>query len=192
MPAGDAAKAASAVTSSLERPRVSCVRAAVPGDAAPLAAFAERTFREAFTEGNTARNMDAYCNASYSPEVQAAEIADPHMRTIVCEDDAGALVGYAQLRLRDTTPSVPTGQPARIQRIYVDAAWHGTGVARKLMEELMAIARAAGADRIWLGVWEHNPRAQAFYRKFGFDVVGDHAFRFGDEAQTDLVMSRSL
>ena len=136
--------------------------------------------------------MDAYCRASYRPDVQAAEIADPDMRTIVCEDGAGTLIGYGQLRLRDATPSVAAGQPARIQRIYVDAAWHGAGVARSLMDELLAMARAAGADRIWLGVWEHNPRAQAFYRKLGFAVVGEHAFRFGDETQTDLVMSRSL
>jgi len=168
------------------------VRPAGPRDAASLAAFAERTFRAAFAEGNTAQNMDAYCSASYRPDVQAAEIADPDMRTIVCEDGAGMLIGYGQLRLRDAMPSVPAVHLARIQRIYVDAAWHGTGVARSLMDELLAMARSAGADRIWLGVWEHNPRAQAFYRKLGFAVVGDHAFRFGDETQTDLVMSRPL
>jgi ribosomal protein S18 acetylase RimI-like enzyme len=79
-----------------------------------------------------------------------------------------------------------------LQRLYVDARWHGTGVARDLMDALLAIAEAGGADAVWLGVWAQNPRARGFYRKFGFADAGEHAFRFGDEIQTDVVMVRPV
>jgi len=44
---------------------------------------------------------------------------------------------------------------------------------------------------VWLGVWEHNPRAIAFYRKWGFEAVGEHVFVVGTDPQRDLVMTRS-
>ncbi|MEL6322107.1 MAG: N-acetyltransferase, partial [Cyanobacteria bacterium J06626_14] len=66
--------------------------------------------------------------------------------------------------------------------------WHGRGVAHKLMAKILSTASDAGADHIWLGVWEHNPRAIAFYGKYGFRVVGEHTFQFGSDPQRDLVM----
>ena len=45
---------------------------------------------------------------------------------------------------------------------------------------------------LWLGVWERNPRAQAFYRKSGFADVGSQVFLVGTDAQTDRVMELIL
>ena len=81
------------------------------------------------------------------------------------------------------------GRPAELNRIYVVAELQGAGVAQALMQEAIANAAAAGADCLWLGVWEHNPKAMAFYRKFGFEVVGSHPFMLGHERQRDLIMS---
>jgi RimJ/RimL family protein N-acetyltransferase len=39
-----------------------------------------------------------------------------------------------------------------------------------------------------LGVWERNARAQAFYRKHGFNRVGRQTFVVGSDPQTDDVM----
>jgi ribosomal protein S18 acetylase RimI-like enzyme len=166
------------------------LRRAVARDAAALAALAERTFRATFADHNSDANMALHCARTYGEAIQAREIAEPRRVTVVA-DDGGALVGYAQLRLGSATPCVAAERPAEIQRIYVDAPWHGRGVAHALMEAMLAHAREAGADRVWLGVWEHNPRARRFYGKFGFAEAGDHAFRLGDEVQRDLVLARA-
>jgi ribosomal protein S18 acetylase RimI-like enzyme len=90
-----------------------------------------------------------------------------------------------------TAPAcVVARRPAEVQRIYVDRPWHGRGVAQALMAAMLEHARNGGADRVWLGVWEQNLRARAFYRRAGFADVGDHAFRLGDEVQRDRVMVR--
>jgi ribosomal protein S18 acetylase RimI-like enzyme len=60
------------------------------------------------------------------------------------------------------------------------------------MKEVLELVRMVGSDRIWLGVWERNERALAFYRKFGFDVVGDHLFQFGTDPQRDLVLALNV
>jgi ribosomal protein S18 acetylase RimI-like enzyme len=163
------------------------IRRAQTGDATALATLAERTFREAFTAGADPDDMALHCAARFGPGIQAREIDDPDWVTIVA-DEGGELIGFAQLRLGATKDCVAADRPSELHRIYVVREWHGRGIARRIMEAVMAAAVAAGSDRMWLGVWEENPRALAFYRKYGFVVVGEHHFRFGTELQTDLIM----
>jgi len=85
-----------------------------------------------------------------------------------------------------------TSRSAEIQRIYADRAWHGRGVGETLMRACIDQAREWQCDVIWLGVWERNPRAIAFYEKTGFQRVGRQMFVLGRDVQFDLVMSRRL
>jgi len=166
-------------------------RRAEPTDAARLAILAERTFRAAFASSNTRENMDAHCANAYSEAIQASEIANPQVETFVCDYNV-ELVGYAQLRWRRAPPCVVAARPAELQRIYVDQQWHGKGIAQALMSEMLATALRGNADQVWLGVWENNPRALAFYQKFGFIKVGHHTFQLGNDSQHDLVLCRDV
>jgi len=51
--------------------------------------------------------------------------------------------------------------------LYVDAAGHGTGAGRALLEAVIDPAEPAA---LWVA--DPNPRAQAFYRKHGFAADG--------------------
>ena len=51
--------------------------------------------------------------------------------------------------------------------------------------------RRAGRT-LWLAVWERNPRAMSFYRKCGFEEVGEQAFVLGRDHQRDRVLARSI
>ena len=122
---------------------------------------------------------------------QLAEILDPGWATVVAAD-AGSLIAFGQLRWSETPECIPGRRPREILRLYVDKAFHGQGLAPRLMGALLERAAEAGADGVWLGVWEHNPRALAFYRKSGFREVGDHAFMLGSDLQRDILMYREL
>ena len=159
------------------------MRIGTPSDAALLAREAERMFRDAFAATNDAAQMDAYCASAYGESIQRGEIQARDARVYLLEGEEG-LVAYAQLWLR-----VPESV---IWRFYVDRAHHGRGVAQRLMDTCLDAARAAGARRVSLAVWEHNPRAVAFYRKCGFEVTGSQPFVLGTEPQTDWVMTRAL
>jgi diamine N-acetyltransferase len=167
------------------------IRRAEEHDALELSVLAERTFRAAFAESNTAANMQLHCAANYGQALQLAEIRESSCETWVAEAD-GRLVAYFQLRLDAESPMIPGERPAEIQRFYVDSSHHGAGLAHELMAHVLARAEAAGSAALWLGVWERNPRALAFYRKWGFDVVGEHIFKLGDDPQRDLVMRRDV
>ncbi|MFO1408327.1 MAG: GNAT family N-acetyltransferase [Steroidobacteraceae bacterium] len=167
------------------------VRRAQPGDARSLAELAERVFREAFAAVNTPENMARHCRDSYGESIQAREISDPRRATFVCERH-GRLVGYAQLRWGPPPRGVVGSAPGEIQRLYVAGECHGRGVAQRLMQACLDELAARGSDVAWLGVWEHNPRAIAFYGKYGFVAVGEQVFPVGDDPQRDFVMARPV
>jgi diamine N-acetyltransferase len=167
---------------------VTRLRPALPADAASLALLAERTFRDTFGARNSPANMDLHCEKVFGPEIQQREIMDRGLVTTIAEAD-GRMIGYSQLRPLHAHPSVVAERPAELNRIYVEAEWQGRGVAGDLMQQALDSAARAGCDCLWLGVWEHNPKAMAFYRKFGLQVVGTHAFMLGQDRQSDVVMA---
>jgi len=167
------------------------IRRAEEADALALSVLAEKTFRDAFADSNTTANMQLHCAAYYGHGLQLAEIRDLRRETWLVESE-GSLVAYVQLRLDATSPPISGERPVEIQRFYVDASHHGAGLAHQLMAHVLARAKAAGAATLWLGVWERNPRALSFYRKWGFDVVGEHTFNLGDDPQRDFMMRRDV
>ena len=167
------------------------LRPTLPGDAPSLAVLAERTFRETFGKRNSPENMDLHCAKVFGTDIQLHEIGDRHLRTTVAEAD-GQMIGFSQLRIPSAQAAVKATRPAEISRLYVLADWHGRGVAQDLMRDALEAATRDGCDCLWLGVWEHNPRAMTFYRKFGLEVVGTHAFMLGLDRQRDLIMSVKL
>jgi GNAT superfamily N-acetyltransferase len=167
------------------------IRRGVLTDAAALAELAARTFRDAFGADNRPEDMALHMALSYGPSQQQAELADPRLVTLLVEVD-GQLAGYAQLR-SGLAPACVTGErPIELWRFYVDRAWHGQGVAQALMERVDAEAVQRGAHTLWLGVWERNPRARAYYHKTGFVDFGSHVFMVGTDGQTDRIMARAL
>jgi diamine N-acetyltransferase len=171
--------------------RLTSVRRAQPADAAALASFAARTFRETFEADNTPENMALYLKANYGAEHQAAEIRDEGVVTLLAEDGR-RLAGYSQLREGPAPDCVPGAAPIEIRRFYVDRDWQGKGVAQSLMMASIETAMERGARTVWLAVWERNLRAQAFYRKCGFEDCGVQDFMLGRDRQTDRVMVRAL
>ena len=164
------------------------IRAATSADAETLALLAERTFRDTFAAENRPADIDQHCLSNFGEDIQLQEVLDPNYVTIVADHD-GELVAFAQVRLHSPKRIVRAEHPAELHRLYVTGDWHGRGIAHEIMSAVLAAATLKGADALWLSVWERNPRAIAFYRKHGFNVVGDRVFQVGTDPQRDLVMA---
>jgi GNAT superfamily N-acetyltransferase len=87
---------------------------------------------------------------------------------------------------------VEDGGALELHRLYVDESVKGAGVAAALMEDAIAWARGRGATALYLSVWEHNERAQRFYRRFGFEDHGEWDFMVGGTADRDLIWRLAL
>ena len=171
---------------------IATIRRATEADVTLLSQLATRLFQETFGPMNDPADMRAYVADAFSVEAEREALADPDRVVWIAEDDSHLALGYATLRRGSTADGVVAVRPAEVQRIYVDQAWHGRGVANALMGTCVEHAKLLRCDVIWLGVWERNPRAIVFYEKVGFRVVGRQSFRLGSDLQQDLVMARPL
>lgn len=167
------------------------IRRGTSADAALLADLAARLFRETFAADNRPEDLALHLARAYGAPQQAAELVNPEITTLLAEVD-GQLAGYTQLRMNAVPECVAGAAPLEIWRFYVARPWHGQGVAHVLMRSVEAEARTRAARTLWLGVWEHNERAKAFYRKYGFVDMGSQVFMLGADAQSDRILVRSL
>jgi diamine N-acetyltransferase len=171
------------------------VRLATAADAERLSGFAVEAFRDTYEPHNTPADMARYVAGAFTVEQQAVAIADTGGAVLLAEgvDDAGLvhLVGYAHLVSSAPPPGVGPA-PVELKRLYVGRQWHGRGVAQELMDATLDAARKRGAQTLWLGVWERNARAIAFYAKYGFARVGELTFMLGEDVQCDWLMARPL
>lgn len=172
------------------------VRAARLDEADAVAHLAAVTFPLACPPSSTPEDHAAFITAHLTPAHFAAYLADDARDLLVADDD-GTLVGYTMLVAgepydADVAAVVPLRPTVELSKCYVLPGRHGGGVAAPLMAASLDVARGRGAAGVWLGVNGENLRAQAFYRRSGFEVVGERRFRVGEELHHDLVLHQPL
>ncbi|MEJ0060539.1 MAG: GNAT family N-acetyltransferase [Terricaulis sp.] len=164
-------------------------RDALLEDAPALAVISRDTFVATFGHLYPPEDLAAYMASKYGADIQRAEIADAssHYRLAFRGD---ALVGYC----KTGALGLPVEEPGALElhRLYVEAAEKGAGIAQSLMDEALDWARKQGAPAIYLSVWENNARAQRFYRRYGFQHVGEHGFMVGRMRDRDLIWRLGL
>jgi ribosomal protein S18 acetylase RimI-like enzyme len=158
-----------------------------------VAELGRQTFWYAFKDhpGNAPHDMAAYMDKAFSVEQIASELTDPGVIYFVAEID-GRPAGFAKLVRGSSEDGITAERPLELARLYSHQEFLGKGVGPALLEKSFEFGRENGHDVIWLGVWEFNPRAQAFYRKHGFREVGKHIFLLGSDPQNDLLMQKTL
>ena len=158
-------------------------------DADILSAFLCKVFARTYGNALPAETLATHLAHDLSPAATVAMLASGASYAILAEADGG-LLGSAVLTI---SPAPPGGLATiELAKLYVDPRKHGHGVAALLLDAALARARTLGYERIWLCVWECNPRALAFYRKHGFVAVGRAQVRVGEVVFEDFVMERSL
>ena len=163
------------------------IRKITEADVATLSALAKQTFYDTFTGTCTVEDMQSFLEQYFSEEQLAREIGDENNNYFFAELN-GIPVGYLQFA-EDYSgfPLMKQWKALELKRIYVGAAYHGKGIADKLMDCFFDHARKHSYEAAWLGVWEHNIRAQRFYEKYGFVNSGHpHDFPIGNTPQTDF------
>lgn len=167
------------------------IRSCSLNDAEAIMSLGIRTFRDTFDEMNTPENMMLYLNSTFTLKRIGTELQEPGSVFFLAEDEETP-VGYARIRLSETPEGLTAKNPMEIERLYADKKYLGKRVGHLLMNSCLRHAKDHGHDAVWLGVWEHNARAIAFYEKWGFEKFGDHIFMLGEDAQTDILMKKAL
>lgn len=167
------------------------IRPADEKDVELIRLFGIKTFRDTFEKFNTPENMMLYLEKNFSMEHILRELNEPGTEFHLAFIDQ-QIVGYTKIHLNKKTKDLEADAALEIERIYVDLEFHGKHVGKLLLDKCFQIARSKGMKVVWLGVWEHNPRAIAFYRKWGFEKFGQHKFILGNDIQTDWLMKKTV
>ncbi len=167
------------------------IREAGVADAHVITTLGITTFTETFAADNKKEDMDKYLREEMSLECLAAELADKSNTFYLAFYD-GAEAGFAKVRATKISPQLAGQNALEIERLYVLQQHHGHKIGAALMGQCLQHAGELGCSTAWLGVWEHNRKAIAFYQRWGFEPFGSHIFRLGDDEQTDMLMKKAL
>lgn len=177
------------------------VRRATAGDAAEVAWLAALTFPLACPPQAARTEMATHIAQKLTPtHFREWAVSDSHV--LLVHDDGTRLLGYALLALGlpDGSAEADVVRTAsgleapyvELSKIYVHPDAQGSGIAGKLLRAASDAAADLGPGRpFWLGTNEQNLRAQAFYRKHGFEVVGRRTYVVGGLEHDDVVLLRT-
>lgn len=160
-------------------------------DVENLSNIGKQTFSETFSAINSEENMAQYLRESFSLEKITSELNDKNSE-IYFAMSGNTIIGYLKVNFGSSQTELQDNDALEIERIYVLKEFHGRKVGQQLYEKAIQIARKAKVNYVWLGVWENNNRAKAFYRKNGFEEFDKHIFKLGEDEQTDIMMKLKL
>lgn len=166
-------------------------RACALSDKQQLRDIAEETYRDAFGAHNTQADMDEYVRNSFSLARMEEELKNPHSRFIYALQN-GEVAGYIKLNFAPAQTELNDDTALEIERIYVLKHCQGQSIGQQLVNHAIQLAQAQRLQYIWLGVWEHNPRAIRFYQRNGFRRFSQHIFKIGQDEQLDYLMRKEL
>lgn len=167
------------------------IRRAQTKDASLVAELSRKTFYDTFAPYNTKADMDKFMNEQFTHDLLVKEVEQSDGCFFIAYNGDEA-TGYVRLRDGDIYKEFEGKNSIEIARIYAAQHVIGQGVGRAMLQFCLEEAKRMNRQVIWLGVWEKNNRAIAFYEKWGFKKFGVHDFFLGDDQQTDWLMMREV
>jgi diamine N-acetyltransferase len=164
-------------------------RNAVAADGAVVAALFNRCFCDTFANLYRFEDLDAFLAKSTFKE-WAAEIEEEGMALRLAEVE-GSAVGFAKIGPTSLPVEAKAGA-LELRSLYVLSEWHGSGVARALMDWVFDQAKARSAPELYLSVYVDNHRARHFYERYGFRFVKRYDFMVGSHADEDHILCLDL
>lgn len=160
---------------------------------AQLQEISRETYYDTFkTSIADPQDMENFLRDAYSIETLSQELENPESAFFFLHE-SDRLVGYLKLNVGAAQTEQDVAENTmEIQRIYVRPSEKRRGFGTILMDFAMEYAKEAGYDSVWLGVWEHNDAAQAFYKEHGFVRVGEHVYWTGNQADTDHILLKKI
>ena len=165
------------------------IRRAGPADAPVLADLAATTFSETFAHLYDPADLAAFLLEAYAVEAMAADLADP-AKALWLVEAGGEAVGYAQCGPCELPHPEVTSSCRELKRFYLRKAFQNGGLGGRLFSETLDWMEDGEPRDLWIGVWSENHGAQRFYRRAGFEKVGEYGFNVGSTTDLEFILRR--
>ncbi|WP_318617730.1 GNAT family N-acetyltransferase [Sporosarcina sp. YIM B06819] len=148
------------------------------------------TFNDTFKDHNSPENMKVYLERAFNTKQLEKELSTISSEFFIVYFNE-AVAGYLKVNTNEAQSEEMGDESLEIERIYIKNKFQKHGLGKYLLNKAIEIAMERNKKRIWLGVWERNENAFAFYKKMGFVHTDSHSFYMGDEEQIDLIMTKT-
>jgi ribosomal protein S18 acetylase RimI-like enzyme len=169
------------------------IRRAVLADAQALSPLANRLFRQTFLDElqvpYPAADLEAYLEEANSLEAFRRRLTNPDIAVWIVEHE-GAPVGYAAAGPADFGYAEMQPDDGMLYRLYLAPEWRGRALAEPMLDKILAWLTDHYGPRPWLTVFSENVRAQRFYLRCGFEVIGECDYPVGTWNDREFVMRR--
>ena len=168
------------------------VRLARKEDAPFIALLGRTTFTETFGHFfSDQQDLIDYYNSTFSVQKIEDGIQKPNNLFWIAFVNR-LPVGYAKLKLHSNSKFIDSTDVCQLQKIYVLKDFLSMKIGFQLQNSLLEKAKELNFDAIWLSVLNSNERAINFYKKGGFEAIGNHDFQIGKENFEFVAMSKQL
>lgn len=167
------------------------ITACQPEDLEVLKMVGIETFNDTFAAQNTVENMQQYLERAYADEKLLEELRNKDSFFYFLKDQ-GEILGYIKLNIEQAQTEKIAENSLEVERIYIRKAHFRKGYGKQLLQFAQEKANDFGKTTLWLGVWEYNFNAQSFYKKMGFNRIGEHSFVMGDDEQIDFILLKNI
>lgn len=167
------------------------LRSATTEDAALIADISRQTFYDTFAADNTEADMEKFLGEQFTKGRLMLEVGQPENSFLLAYHNNN-VAGYIKLREGKEPAALKHLDALEIARLYVVKEFIGQGVGKRLMQTAINLATEKEKEVIWLGVWERNHRAIAFYTAWAFEKFGACDFLLGNDLQRDWLMKKML
>ncbi|MEX8547697.1 MAG: GNAT family N-acetyltransferase [Mucilaginibacter sp.] len=165
------------------------IRKIKPEEAAQFAKFSSDLFAETFNKFNDPQDMENYLAEAFNLKKIEQELANPNTYCFYATKNSMP-IGCIKVIIADA--SFTGIKSVELSRLYVSKEYHKQKIGATLMAFAIDFAIKNQAQKLWLGVWEHNQKAIDFYHKWGFIKTGIHNFKLGNDVQQDWLLEKVL
>lgn len=160
-------------------------------DLPKLLEISYETFNETFKNQNSPENIKVYLESAFNLKQLEKELSNISSQFFFVYLN-NEVAGYLKININDAQSEEISDESLEIERIYIKRKFQKHGLGMYLLNKAIEIAMEFNKKKIWLGVWEKNENAIAFYEKMGFVQTGSHSFYMGNEEQVDFIMTKIL
>lgn len=141
-----------------------------------LTQIGKTSFLEAHGKSASEENINEYVNQKFNKQVFETELKDSNNIFYIIYFNKKA-VGYSKIIFNTQHPNIPFKNITKLERLYLLEEFHSLKLGLELFNYNLQESVKHKQVGMWLFVWTENHKAINFYKKAGFEIVGQHDFQ---------------
>ena len=152
------------------------IRRADESDSQVITHIGRIAVEEAHRSSCSKEDIQQFLNATYNEKAITSELNDPlNIYHVISYKEQ--IAGFSKIILNASHPNISSENVTKLDRIYLLNDYYDLKLGYQLLNHNISLSKENGQCGMWLFTWVGNTRAVNFYKKTGFDVIGDHKFK---------------